>query len=609
MISRTPSSSGVPRPYPRCGSPTWGLFRDTCKRYCAPAVLYLVVWAIVLVRLVYQARFDASFDATNALVTYQGMGELLAFLFAWVAAAANFRFLLGRDEAEIYGALPVTRRGLFLATLGATFVPLLGSVLVLGLLFLALSGAVGTSVADVAQWMALQALALVTFGGIAVFCLQLVGRYAIGLIVYLMANLYAAVVDLGLWYLASISMPSIVTGGMSSLDLGWASPAYAILRIVSVEGYLEGVGLTTQAWQTLGTYGLVGVGLLALSGVLFAHRDLERAGDAFAFRPAHAIVTVLFSVGAGVGLTLVLTALVFGSLSWPIATGMTLSPWLGVTLVLLSVVVLLAAETVMGRSVRAVRGHIPTLAATVAVSVAAALAFTTDLTGMTRYVPEPHDVSFASVGMVSSVPFEDEAAIESVVRLHQALIDSQGEASDSSYVNLYPFQLTYEMKDGQEVVRQYYVTSTYEDNRPGTSDYAVRQFLSADAVKDQLVTLLEDALSTDSQNRDVELNPLGGTSTTSRSIHEADFPALLAALEQDVREKGATCSSYYAADLVPSHSDGVGEAILTIDVPRSSGQQTVMMDLYLSQENTPHTYEWVSQRYGTDVFFDQSAQQ
>lgn len=613
----------------------WAFFWDAVLRHGHAALAYLVLWVLTIVRVAYDARMG-TVDANSLLISQNGTGLLLAFFCAWSAVAENFRFLFKRDEAMFYGALPLERGRLFTLMLASSVVPLLASVGVLSILLMGIWLPLGLELTSIASWAGIQALMLVTFCGIAALTTQLTGRWAVACALYVLANVYSAVLEWELWMLSWLALPTLVHGTLDAFE--WASPGYYMLRYLMIN---TGEGtLTSNTWQYMAVAATAGVACTVLAGILFKRRDLECAGDTFAFAIAHTLMTALMSVVLGLGLTLLLCQLIFGgSLSILSASG-------GVPNLLLALLALgccgavaVILEAISGRSFRAVPRHLPNIVATLIVSAAITMACVFDVTGAEHYVPDPSNVQNVSIRSMLQVPIENEDAIQSVTELQEALInDYDGRRTSFSRDSignlvLSPTQITYHMKNGETVQRQYSLVlpANEEQNTPGTSAYAVGQFFQSDAIKQQLKDTLEDALSTNANRAYVTIDGNaypsnasgqsdsetytddGPTLDTYSSDETAEnpsaritltrYPELLAALETDIDEHGAACASGYAMAEAPGIYAQEWKACVTIwsgfssEAAKNSGPAV----FYLSESDTPHTYQWAQEVYGDRV--------
>lgn len=621
-VSQRPRGSRKPH-----RASVWAFFWDAVLRHGHAALAYLVLWAFFLVRFAYDARMG-TIDTNSLLVSQNGTGLLLAFFCAWSAVAENFRFLFKRDEALFYGALPLGRGSLFAVMLASSVVPLLAGVGVLSLLLLGMWTPLGLELTSIAGWASIQALMLLTFCGIAVLTTQLTGRWAVAGALYVLANVYGAVLDWEFWMLGWLALPTLMHSTVDALEL--ASPGYYLLRYLLIN---TGDGtLATNTWQYLAGSAAAGVACMVLAGVLFKRRDLEHAGDTFAFGVAHALTTILASVVLGLGLALLLCQLIFGgSLAILSASGGVPSALLALLAIACCGAVAVVLEAISGRSLHSMPRRLPNIVATLIVSAAIAVACVFDVTGAEHYVPDPSSVQSASLGSLLEVPLTNKDAIQATTELQQALISDYDErranlSRDSlGSLAISTIRVSYNLNGGETVERQYgFVRPDGEQRTAGTAAYAVGQFLQSDAIKQQVKDTLEDALSTNAQRAIVSI---GGNNTSASGeywssdsatydtdetattdvdvkVFPANYAALLSALEADIDEHGAACASGYAMAAEPGIYAQEWEAAVTIwsGFTSDANKSAAPMNVYLSQSDTPCAYQWAQETYGDRVF-------
>lgn len=353
-----------------------------------------------------------------------------------------------RRAVQLYGMLPVRREAVFLAVALAGVIPLLVAVGISGFVFAAILG-FGQDAAAILPWMARHALLIVAFGGISALCLQLAGRPASALLCYLLANLYAFAAQQIAESLYAMVAPMVVNASIEGID--WASPLVHLLRVAiswSSTCPFPDPGLDAALTQAVTVYALVGLACVALAMLLFVRRNLERAGDPFVSPVARNVVNVLASAIVGfaiAGLVLARTS--------PVRYGA--SPQLACSLpVVFSVLVYAATEAIMGHSLAVLRKRFPALVVMAGVALVASIACVAPAAGAAAFIPKPADVKSAAISDIS-VPFEDEEGIGRVCQLHSELADIAAAGGEPMGSSVYTVTLTYQMKDGSSVWRQY----------------------------------------------------------------------------------------------------------------------------------------------------------
>ncbi|MCI1997432.1 MAG: hypothetical protein LKJ49_02180 [Olsenella sp.] len=568
----------------RTSSSSIGIFGDACLRRAHVAAAYLLIWLVPLLSLLYRGRAmaDGGMEAggQQLLAFSSVLGVFLTLVASYAAVLRNFNFAFDRVAAPFYGSLPIRRRPLFRSLLLASLVPLLLANLVLALLLLVLGGMAAIGPMDVLVWFAEQGLMCVTFCGIASLCMVVSGRASVATTLFCMVNGYVAVVQWGVRQVVSILAPSVVDGSFPSL--AWASPAVYLVR--SLSSFQSG----RVPWRVLLAYALVGVVCTVVATELSARRDLERAGDAFAFRPVHEVASVLFALAAGLGVSLVILALfvdfVAGS---PLVVG--------AVVVASCALVYCVAEAGVGGGITALRGRKAGLAVTVAVSAAFAVCCATDAMGVVRYVPSVDDVKSVSVNN-PSLTFESREGISQVVGLHKSLVASGATnlADGSSDYNT--VDIAYTLRDGTLIRREYAIDlSSKSLSDKGSMGSVFRSFLQSAAASDAACSMLRRSLIEDTSATDVSLDycPSSDAITWhSESIPVTDYKALEAALEQDVRAHGAwAVSGFQGSD------DAAFAASLSVGATMPGTYDYQVLTFTLSESRTPNTVKWLKQRY------------
>lgn len=571
----------------RTSSSSIGIFKDACLRRAHVAIAYLVIWLVPLLSLLYRARAmaDSGMEAGGQqLLEFSSvLGVFLTLVASYAAVLRNLNFAFDRVAAPFYGALPVRRRPLFYSLFLASLVPLILANLVLALLLLVLGGMASIGPMDVLAWFAEQGLMCVTFCGIASLCMVASGRATVATILFCMVNGYVAVVQWGVQQVVSLLAPSVTNG--SSPSLAWASPAVYLVK--SLSAFLSG----RIPWLALVAYALVGVACMSVAAELSARRDLERAGDAFAFRPVHEVASVLFSLAAGLGVSLIVLALFVDS-----ATGNPLV--VGAVVVASCALVFCVSEAGVGGGISVLRRRRAGFVVTVAISVAFAVCCATDAMGVVRYVPSVDDVKSVSVSN-PNLSFESREGISQVVGLHKSLVAGGATnltttSDDSAEYNT--VDITYTLKDGTLISREYTIDlSSKSLSDKGSTGSVFKAFLQSEAATDATCSMLQRSLVKDTSATDVSLDYCPSSDATtwhSESIAGTDYKALEAVLEQDVRAHGA-----YAASYTQGSDDTALAASLSVGAVAPGSNNYQVLTFTLSERYTPNTIEWLKQHY------------
>lgn len=587
-----------------------GLFADTCARHAWPAIVYLVAWLLVVLNLVnipasHYGGGAARLYGESALVPLScQLGYVLALVVGYVAVARCFGGLFDRVEAPFLGALPLRRRTLVLATFAAAVVPLVLVVAAVAVVLLVLGGDVAAP-AVVGQCALAQLLMLACFMGLALLSVALSGRRLVAFVVFCMLNGYVAVMEYGVESLFRLMMPSVVADPMATLPtLGWASPGWELgMRILgSTMGAYERAE-PVELWTPLVAYALVGVAAAALAVALLVRRDVERAGDGFVFPRVHTVASVLFSVAAGLGLTLFVVSVTLSDAVDPEATGrlsasVPVRVAVGLLLVGLCALVYLVSEHVLGHDARSVRAHPAALVATLAVSAALALVACADFAGVVRRVPDASEVASVDVIALGLTDIEDEGGIEAVCALHRDIIDTWGaKATTSDEGTAYEATVgfTYHLKDGTTLSRSYEIEMGDARQRtPGTAAHAFAGFMDSPTLGQEVLGEMEGLLSAGGGTALVSL--YDGTQVLYDEPVLADQREdLLAAVRQDVEEHGAWC----LLQGVPENGAEVGSVAFLAAGGGADDGPALFMEL--SEERTPATLAFARSMAGGAV--------
>lgn len=275
------------------------------------------------------------------------------------------------------------------------------------------------------------------------------GRPAFALLCYLLANLYAFAAQQIAESLYAMVAPMVVNASIEGID--WASPLVHLLRVAiswSSTCPFPDPGLDAALTQAVTVYALVGLACVALAMLLFVRRNLERAGDPFVSPVARNVVNVLASAIVGfaiAGLVLARTS--------PVRYGASPQPACSLP-VFFSVLVYAATEAIMGHGLAVLRKRFPALVVMAGVALVASIACVAPAAGAAAFIPKPADVKSAAISDIS-VPFEDEEGIGRVCQLHSELADIAAAGGEPMGSSVYTVTLTYQMKDGSSVWRQY----------------------------------------------------------------------------------------------------------------------------------------------------------
>lgn len=614
----------------RALSPAFGLFLDTCQRYAYLGVGYLIVWLFWLVPLALRiAGPTPPADPAHELAQSGMTVVVLSAAVSFVAVSGAFSWIYDRKAIQLYGLLPLRRGTIFLALILAGVVPLLIAVGISGFVFAAVLG-FGQDAAAILPWMAGHALLVVTFGGISALCVQLVGRTVFALLCYLLVNFYACAARQFAEALYSLVAPSVSFASVEALD--WASPFVRLMQLVSSWATTFPFPVSTleaALTQALVIYAIVGLACAVLAMLAFSRRNLERAGDAYVSTAVRTVVNALVSVLVGFAATgLVLATSLSNRHEIPAHMDAMLygvSPQLTFVLpVVFSALTFAIVETIMGHGVKALRKRVPALVATTGVALLASIACVGSAVDASAYVPNPADVQSATVSCVS-VPFEDEKGVECVTQLHSTLMGSPCSGDEPVPSNIYSEMISYQMKDGTSITRQYAIplNGDGEQSAGSKAAQALTDFAhdpaTEKALRSQVDNVLLDADSScvTLDYQDYSTGIQDDAPWHSETISSGDYAALLSALTQDIDEHGAACvvpayqwtrilyDSTGSYEYQTNTGNLLGTSVETPYLANISLYPTETPDesfagttIYLSEGATPHTVAWLRSCYG-----------
>ena len=615
----------------RASSPALGLFLDVCQRHLYIGVGYLIVWLFWLVPLA--LRIAGPTPPANPAYELAQSGTAVVVLSAVVSFAmvcSAFSWMYDRRAVQLYGMIPLRRRSTFLAVALAGVIPLLVAVGIAGLVF-AMALSFGRDALAILPWMAGHALLIVTFGGIATLCAQLAGRPVFALLCYLLVNFYAYAARQFAEALYSIVAPSVLWASIEEID--WASP---FVRLMRAEVMWESTSpfpvpkLEAALTHALAIYAIVGLACMALGALVFSRRNLERAGDAYVSHVVHTVVNAMISVLIGFAATSLVLAMSLSN-AYGIPAHMAsmlygVSPQLACVLpVVFSALVFAVIEAIMGHGVKALRKRVPALVTTTGVALVASIACVGSAADAAAYVPNPADVQRATVSSIS-IPFEGEENITRVIQLHCLLAASSNVGDEPVPSNIYSEMISYQMKDGSSISRQYAIPLN-DNGEPSTGSKAAQALMdfandpaTEEALRSQVDAVLLDAGSSSVTIAYEEYAPDSQEDAPWRSgeILPADYAAFRNALNQDINEHGAVCamplyqlttSLYDSAGTYQYWTTTSNSLGATVDTPylasvslslTAPGEDSADTTIYLSEGATPHTVAWLRSRYSLE---------
>lgn len=446
--------------------------------------LPLAVLGIVFLRMVLlvlnaaqQRATGDEMSQTMAVEQIYNTGNVMVFLLAgavFLAAALTFRHLHSRREIQFYHALPVKRRCLF-TTSYLTGLAMIALPMILGALAgmaAAAGNGWGIAVLPMLKLLGAGMAALLMLYSMAVIACCLAGQTFGAVLIYGGMNCAVLVIVSSAGALAGMFMPGIDFNNFLVEIRTWLTPVMKLclaticcaeaVPMASLADSAESMVLTVGIPEgfaeplTLGIYGVLGVALAGLAGVLYQKRRGELAGEMIAFQPVRSLCRIF-------GALMIATGGAYVVLSTSLFQG-----WISFAAVVLLVLAFgalgwIAAEMVIQKTLRVFRKRtILSCGILMAALLAAMVAGKADLFGVVRYVPEAGDVESAtacySYGNDVTMTPADAAA------LHRAALDHQAALANNVYGQSYTeLRIAYTMKNGRHIQRTYRILDCYDE--------------------------------------------------------------------------------------------------------------------------------------------------
>jgi len=456
-----------------------GIDRKSLTRYWPVWAAFLALWLLLLPTALTARRLYAEESGRwyDGVVTgFAGApAVLIVFFFALFAAMAVWSYLFSPRAAAFYHALPVRRRTLFFTQYLTGLAFLAGPACLTALVTWVTELAIGCADGGraVLVWLGAVLLLSLFFFSLATLCAFLTGHAVALPALYLLLNFAVVVIE----YLVRVALtrflPSVEVGSLCFAAM--SPPAWLLSNSLSCGGTCY-AGFPYLGWLAFAAAVLTVCALL-----LYERRHTESAGDVIAvpfLRP-------VFRVGAALGCAVVLGsgffALLGGEQSRPLYVGCLLCGGL---------IGYLAAEMLLCKRFRVLRGCwkrlLPALCAVLA--LACMIAF--DLCGAEKWTPAPGEVR--SVTLEDSV-FQAPDDISRVIALHHLALSEnrRGGGNEAS------IEIAYRLRDGRSVRRWYRIGRAAADaGDPQTALGLCVEILNApEAVLSRVLPRQADALS------------------------------------------------------------------------------------------------------------------
>ena len=463
----------------------------------------------------------SGFDFWTPLETTQAYYNVLSYgvpvisiVYAVLCAMAVWNYLYNARSVGLMHTLPITRKGVFITNFLSGMAMVLIPYAIVGTLCILISLAYGVfePVGLLVTILGVLGESFFYFAS-ATFVAFMVGNTFALPAVYFLLHFLAPLLD---WLVSTFAGNFLF--GLNSYYSGvvdFLSPTVYLMERVNVNCTYENIITQTSitgaysetnrltavtlenAWL-IGVYALVGVALLALAWVLYARRRSESAGDVVAvgwmkpvFRFGIAALTAL--LGGQALYALFWSSFQDGSYydTLPMVVCMLVAGTIGYY----------AASMLLAKSLRVFRGSWKGLVLVAAGCIALCCVLRFDLLGISRRVPEIDRVEkvefYAADNTYRLYPGEDDALLEEVRTLHQAIVEDQAYirnyednwrstvVNDDTGTMAYTYiRLIYTLNNGPTVERYYDLPLTkYRMGQEGTYDHLLDELVNSEAMK------------------------------------------------------------------------------------------------------------------------------
>ena len=439
---------------------------------------------------------------------------ILSLLYAILCAMLVWSYLYNSRSVGLMHTLPITRKGVFVTNFLSGMAMMLIPYAIVGTLCILISLAYGVfePVGLLVTILGVLGESFFYFAS-ATFVAFMVGNTFALPAVYFLLHFLAPLLD---WLVSTFAGNFLF--GLNSYYSGmvdFLSPTVYLMERVNVNCTYENIITQTSitgaysetnrltavtlenAWL-IGVYALVGVALLALAWVLYARRRSESAGDVVAvgwmkpvFRFGIAALTAL--LGGQALYALFWSSFQDGSYydTLPMVVCMLVAGTIGYY----------AASMLLAKSLRVFRGSWKGLVLVAAGCIALCCVLRFDLLGISRRVPEIDRVEkvefYAADNTYRLYPGEDDALLEEVRTLHQAIVEDQAYirnyednwrstvVNDDTGTMAYTYiRLIYTLNNGLKVERYYDLPLTkYRMGQEGTYDRLLDELVNSEAMK------------------------------------------------------------------------------------------------------------------------------
>ena len=529
---------------------------------------------------------------------------IISLIYAVLCAMAVWNYLYSARSVGLMHTLPIRREGIFLTNFLSGLAMMLIPYAVTGLLTVLISLAYGCF--DPAG-LAVTVLAVLGesffyFAG-ATFVAFVTGNIFALPALYFLLHFLAALLD---WLISTFAQGFLFGfNGNYTGAAEWLSPTLCLVNNVTVDNvytdiqraapsggtYMDSVltSVSLNGFWIISVYALVGIVLLAAALCLYRRRRSETAGDVVSvgwLRP-------VFRFGLAA-----LAALLGGQLLYELfwyqfqtSSYYDMLP-MAICLIVAGVIGYYAASMLLAKSLRVFQGSWKGLLGVIlgCVLICGALHF--DVLGIASRVPEADAVQSVELDVAGNIyhlyPGEDDALIEEVRALHQAIVADQDyiqramaassaglvEEDGVSRVEYAYFWLTYQLSGGGSMQRYYSLPLTRERmDTADTYDNLLDQLVNGNAMKAKRLHLGDDRYTVSGGDLYVENQNLG------YDLSDREASAILEAVGRDLENGSWGTYDWFEESGGGSYAMNLGLRF-TYELERSQGTDWITITLW-----------------------------
>ena len=438
-------------------------------------ILPLRMWNDVPADLQAAHPYEARSVALEIIANATTAAIWIHLIFGIVLAMALFSYLSSARGTYGMHSFPASRGCQFRTHL----LSCVGCVAVSNVLICLLSAqSGGTHWGASLSWLVFSLVTFLLFFSLGVFCCMLCGWLPAMAVAYGAVNCVVIFCRILADAMCSTFYPSY---NDTAFSMGrdhivvWLTPVLRLHQNL-YEGYNNGSPLLSAGtWKSLLVYGIAALVLLAAGALLYRIRRSEASGDTLAFRPLRPVVRWVVGILGGLGLGLVLAAILSCTKN---------TPALLACIVTLGLACMIVTQMLIARTPRVFGKLWPELLALCAVLLALTLCIKADLFGFERRIPQTDQVESVVVYQRaiygSKARITDPEEIDAIVQAHRYLADCAAKENlGSDWLGKNTISITYHLKNGGTLARQYQLRD--EDRT------AVRAMLESETFRRSLV--------------------------------------------------------------------------------------------------------------------------